>query len=434
MRKNLSPAPWLPAVLLTGILLASLNLRPAISSLGPLLDSVIEDLQLGGLVAGLLTAAPAVCFAVFGSLAPKLAVKRGPEVIVLGAMAAIGLGLLLRAAAPNTSFFLFFSAVALSGIAVGNVLMPVLVKQWFPDRIGRVTGLYTTTLSLGTAVVAAVAVPVNEAFGGNWRFGLGVWAVPALVAFGVWVTVSVGVHRQQRSARPARPPLPAPQERSARPAETTARTAAAVNPWRSPTSWWLAVFFGLQASAAYICMGWLAKIFSDNGLSEATAGLLLAIVMGVSIPLAFVIPNLAARRPNQGPIVIVLGFCGLLGHVGLWFSPASGSFVWAVLLGISSCTFSLALTMIGIKSRSSDGVIKLSAFTQSIGYLISIPGPLIVGILHEVTGGWQASIGFMTAQLLVQIFAGYMAGRSGPIEGPAPEPQAKPVPQRLQGT
>ncbi|MBD8042939.1 MFS transporter [Arthrobacter sp. Sa2BUA2] len=387
-----------------------------------MLDSVIADLQLGGLTAGLLTAAPAACFALFGSLAPKLALKRGPEVIVLGAMLAIGLGLLLRSAAPSTPAFLFFSAVALSGIAVGNVLMPVLVKRWFPDRIGRVTGLYTTTLSLGTAVVAAVAVPVNEAFGGNWRFGLGIWALPALVAAGVWAAAYMGVRRLRPSTQPAGP-MP-----------TAVRMSARVNPWQSSTSWWLAVFFGLQASAAYICMGWLAKIFSDNGLSDATAGLLLAIVMGVSIPLAFVIPNLAARRPNQGPIVIVLGVCGLLGHIGLWISPASGSFVWAVLLGISSCTFSLALTMIGIKSRSSVGVIKLSAFTQSVGYLISIPGPLIVGILHEITGGWQASIGFMTAQLLVQIFAGYMAGRSGPIEGPVPGPQANPVPQRLQGT
>jgi len=418
MRKNPSPAPWFPAVLLTGILLAAVNLRPAISSLGPLLDSVIADLRLSGLIAGLLTAAPAACFALFGSLAPKLALKRGPEVIVLGAMTAIGLGLLLRAAAQSTPVFLFFSAVALSGIAVGNVLMPVLVKRWFPDRIGRVTGLYTTTLSLGTAVVAAVAVPVNDAFGGNWRLGLGVWTVPALVAVGVWAAVYVGVRRMR------------PAGRTAAPVQTPVHTPVRVNPWRSSTSWWLAGFFGLQASAAYISMGWLAKIFSDNGLSEATAGLLLAIVMGVSIPLAFVIPNLAARRPHQGPIVLVLGFCGLLGHIGLWISPATGSFVWAALLGISSCTFSLALTMIGLKSRSSVGVIKLSAFTQSVGYLISIPGPLVVGVLHEFTGGWRASIGFMTALLVVQIFAGYMAGRPGTVEGPVqaegtlPEPKA----------
>ena len=406
MKKDVSPGPWFLAALLTGILLAGVNLRPGISSLGPLLGNVIADLHLSGLVAGLLTAAPAVCFALFGPLAPRMARKRGPEIIVLGAMLAIGLGLALRAVAPNTTFFLLFSAVALCGIAVGNVLMPVLVKNWFPDRIGRVTGLYTTVLSLGTAVVAAVAVPLNDAFGGIWRLGLGVWAIPAFVAVGVWVTVYVGIRRMGLTTARAEP------------VRSTASVRSAVNPWRSPTAWWLAVFFGLQASAAYISMGWLAKIFSDNGLSDATAGLLLAVVMGVSIPLAFIVPNLAARRPHQGPIVIVLGICGLLGNVGLWLSPASGSFVWAVLLGISACTFSLALTMIGLKSRSSEGVIKLSAFAQSIGYLISIPGPLIVGVLHEVSGGWRASIGFMTALLVVQIFAGYMAGRPGTVEGP----------------
>ncbi|WP_312182976.1 MFS transporter, partial [Arthrobacter sp.] len=203
MKKNVSPEPWFLAVLLTGILLAAANLRPGISSLGPLLGNVIVDLHLSGLVAGLLTAAPAVCFALFGPLAPRMAKKRGPEIIVLGAMLAIALGLALRAVAPNTTFFLLFSAVALCGIAVGNVLMPVLVKRWFPDRIGRVTGLYTTVLSLGTALVAAVAVPVNGALGGTWRLGLGVWAIPALVAAGVWVTVYLGVRRMGQTVQPA---------------------------------------------------------------------------------------------------------------------------------------------------------------------------------------------------------------------------------------
>lgn len=185
---------------------------------------------------------------------------------------------------------------------------------------------------------------------------------------------------------------------------------------RSRTAWALAVFFGLQATAAYITMGWMPQIFRDAGVPAGTAGLLLAVTMVMGVPLAFVIPRVATRLPHQGPIAIALGLCGLTGYAGLYFAPAGGAWAWALLLGVANCAFPLALTLIGMRTRSSAGVAKLSAFAQSTGYLISIPGPLLVGVLYQHSGGWGLPLALMTALMIPQLVVGFLAGRDRTVE------------------
>ncbi|MCT2594793.1 MFS transporter [Streptomyces sp. N2-109] len=398
-----APSRWTRRLLVAGLVLAALNLRPAISGLGPLLEEVQKSLGMSGAVAGLLTSVPSLCFALFGGLAPRLARRWGPASVVLAGMAAITLGLALRPFAGGTAFFLLASAIALAGIAVSNVLMPVVVKQWFPDRVGPMTGLYSMALSLGTAGAAAVTVPMTNALGGSWRAGLGAWAVVGLIAVVPWSAV-VRAGRRADRATAAGGTAPEPSEQP--PLRIT----------RSVTAWSLGVFFGLQASAAYITMGWLPQIFRDAGVSASGAGMMLAVTMGMGIPLSFVLPRLAARMSHQGPLVIALGICGLSGYTGLWFAPAGGAWAWALLLGVSNCAFPLVLTMIGMRSRSSAGVVKLSAFAQSTGYLISIPGPLLVGALQQHSGGWHAPLLLMTGLMLAQMTVGVFAGRDRCVE------------------
>ncbi|MGW2508885.1 CynX/NimT family MFS transporter [Streptomyces scopuliridis] len=403
------PGVWLTRLLVVGLVLAALNLRPAITSLGALLEEVRDGLHMSGSVAGVLTSVPPFCFALFGFAAPRLARRFGPGAVVCAGMVAITAGLLIRPFAGGTAGFLAASAVALMGIAVSNVLMPVIVKQYFPDRVGTMTGLYSMALALGTAGAAAVTVPMTEALGGSWRTGLGVWAVLAALAVVPWL----GLVRD-RSAASSALPLPSGAAPVSAPAP-----ASGLRLGRSRTAWGLACFFGLQATGAYITMGWMPQIFRDAGISAGTAGLLLAVTMVMGVPLAFVIPRTAARMKNQGPIVIALGLCGLSAYAGLYFAPAEGAWVWAVLLGISNCTFPLALTMIGMRSRTGAGVVRLSAFAQSTGYLISIPGPLLVGVLYQHTGGPGLPIALMAAFLLPQMVAGVVAGRDRTIEDEA---------------
>ncbi|WP_086872396.1 CynX/NimT family MFS transporter, partial [Streptomyces viridochromogenes] len=392
---------WTTRLLIAGIVLTALNLRPAITSLGALLEEVRDALGMSGSVAGLLTSVPPLCFAVFGVTAPRLARRFGPGAVVCAGMVAITAGLLIRPYAGGTAGFLAASALTLMGIAVSNVLMPVIVKRWFPDRVGSMTGLYSMALALGTASAAAVTVPMTEALGGSWQTGLAVWGALGAAAVLPW--------------------LPFVRDRGTAPAEDPhARVdAPRLRVTRSRTAWALAVYFGLQATGAYITMGWMAQIFRDSGVHAGTAGLLLAVTMVMGVPLAFVIPRLATRLPHQGPIVLALGACGLAGYAGLYLAPAGGSWLWALLLGISNCSFPLALTMVGMRARTSAGVAQLSGFAQSTGYLISIPGPLLVGVLYQHSGGWGLPIALMAGLMIPQMAVGVLAGRDRTVEAEA---------------
>lgn len=401
---------WTKRLFVVGIVLAALNLRPAITSLGALLEEVRDGLGMSGSVAGLLTSVPPLCFALFGVMAPRLARRFGPAAVVCAGMVLITAGLLVRPYIGGTTGFLVGSALALMGIAVSNVLMPVIVKRWFPDRVGSMTGLYSMALALGTASAAAVTVPITDALGGSWRSGLAVWAALAAAAVLPWIALVR--HREASSGPEAAGERPS-RARGAEQAQPVLRIT------RSRTAWALAVFFGLQATAAYITMGWMAQIFRDAGVSAGTAGLLLAVTMVMGVPLAFVIPRLATRLPRQGPIVIALGVCGLVGYAGLYLAPAGGAWAWAVLLGIANCSFPLALTMVGMRARTGAGVAQLSAFAQSTGYLISIPGPLLVGVLYQHSGGWGLPIALMAGLMIPQMAVGVLAGRNRTVEDEA---------------
>ncbi|MFD3354717.1 CynX/NimT family MFS transporter [Streptomyces fradiae] len=457
---------WLTRLLVVGLVLAALNLRPAITSLGALLEEVRTGLHMSGGVAGLLTSVPPLCFAVFGIAAPRLARRFGPAAVVCAGMAAIAVGVAVRPFAGGTPGFLAASALALMGIALSNVLMPVIVKRYFPDRVGTMTGLYSMALALGTSLAAAVTVPVTAALGGAWQTGLAVWSVLAVLAVLPWIPVVRDHRTVARPATPApaphtaptTPPAPAtpPEARTAPPTHATgaptapeapgktgtpapATTPASEGPrtpapapasapptpapatagpriTRSRTAWALACFFGLQATGAYITMGWLPQIFRDAGVPASTAGVLLAVTMVMGVPLAFVIPRVAGRMRQQGPIVVVLGLSGLAGYAGLLTAPAAGAWLWAVLLGVSNCAFPLALTMIGMRARTGAGVVRLSAFAQCAGYLLSVPGPILVGALYQHSGGWTAPLALMAGLMVPQMAAGVLAGRDRTVE------------------
>ncbi|KND24140.1 CynX/NimT family MFS transporter [Streptomyces acidiscabies] len=397
------PPAWTKRLLVLAIVLTAVNLRPAVTSLGALLEEVRDGMGMSGGVAGLLTSVPPLCFAVFGITAPRLANRFGATRIVGAGLIALTAGLLLRPYAGGVPGFLAATALALMGIAVGNVLMPVIVKQHFPDRVGPMTGVYSMALALGTATAAAITVPLTGAMGEGWRVGLVVWAGLAGVAVVPWMLF----RRAGADAGNGEP---------ARAQAARARGAAPLRITRSRTAWALAVFFGLQATGAYVTMGWLPQIFRDAGVSAGTAGLLLAVTMVLGVPLAFVIPRLATRLPHQGPIVVALGVCGLAGYTGLYVAPAAGAWLWALLLGVSNCAFPLALTMVGMRARTGAGVARLSAFAQSVGYLISIPGPLLIGVLYQSTGDWHVPLALMALLLVPQTAVGVLAGRKRTVE------------------
>jgi CP family cyanate transporter-like MFS transporter len=390
------------------LVLVGLNLRPAVTSVGPVLEEVRAGLSMSPTLAGLLTSVPALCFALVGFTAPRLARRFGPDTVLVAGIGVLVAGLAARPLAGSAAPFVALSAVALGGIALVNVLLPVMVKARFPGRVGAMTGVYSMALNIGASSAAAVTVPLAGVAGG-WRPALGAWALLAAVALPPWLLL-----RRRPAADAAMEAGPA----AAGPGPATGPAALPGEEQsmaRSPIAWALAVYFGLQATAAYVIIGWLPQIFRDAGLSAQTAGLLFAVTSVLGIPLSLVLAAMAGRLRDQRLLAVVLAGFGLAGYAGLWVAPAGAPWVWAVLLGVANCSFPLALTMIGLRGRDGATVIRLSAFAQSVGYLLSIPGPVVVGALYQHSGGWRAPLAFMIVLMALQLGAGWIAGRNRAI-------------------
>ena len=385
-----------PLLVLLGIAALAFNLRPAAVSVGPVLDEVRAGLSMSGTEAGVLTSLPVIAFAVFGATAPRLAGRVGPHRLTLAALLAVVVGLYGRSLAEGVLGFLALSLVALAGMATANVVLPSLVRQHFPHRVGTVTAVYSTALAVGLTAASVLTVPVGEEYG-DWRAGLAVWAVTAGIAAVPWLALL----RHDR-------PVPDP---SAEHPPLSLRLMS-----RTRLGRLLAAFFALQSLQAYAIFGWFAAICRDAGFSAATAGLLLGVVNAVGIPLSFLVPALAARLASVAPLVWTLTACYPLGYVGLILAPVDGAWLWAVLIGIASATFPLILALIGLRARTPAGTATLSGFTQSVGYLAAAAGPFGVGAAHDAFGGWAVPLLLLTALAVPLVPIGLAVSRPAYVE------------------
>ncbi|HET7387115.1 MAG TPA: MFS transporter [Nocardioidaceae bacterium] len=380
-------------LVVVGIVVLAFNLRPAAISVGPVLDEITHALSMSDTVAGVLTTLPVLAFAGFGALAPFLARALGLHRVALLALGCVVAGLVVRAITDNTVVFLLLSLLALSGMATANVLLPSMVKLHFPTRIGLMTSIYTTSLAVGLTGSSVLTVPVEHAFG-SWRWGLLVWALTAAVAALPWF----GLLRHDRV-----------------PEGTPSRiTLGAVG--RTRLGWVMAIFFGLQSLQAYSVFGWFAQVYRDAGFSAQTAGLLLGVITAISIPLSLWLPALAARMDDQTWLMAVLVACYPVGYLGLIFAPVAGAWLWAIMVGIAAAVFPVVLALISVRARTSEGTAALSGFTQSVGYLMAAVGPLGMGVLYDLTGGWTIPLVALLVLVVPQFFFGLAVARPAYIE------------------
>lgn len=366
---------------LVGLVLLSLNLRPAAVSVGPVLEEVRSALSMSAAAAGLLTSLPVIAFACFGALAPALARVFGVHHATLGAIGVLGAGLAGRAVVTYEGAFLALSLLALAGMAVANVLIPSLVKLHFPDRIGPMTAIYTTALAVGLTAALVLTVPVS-ALGGGWRTGLGVWAVLAVIAALPWLGLVSHDARLERQPRTI----------------TIGQVA------RTPLALAMAAFFGLQSLQAYAVFGWFAQLWRDNGYSATLAGALTGLVAATSVPLSWWLPRVLARSADPRRLLFAVIACYPVGYVGLMLAPHALAPVWAIAVGVGSVTFPLILTLVSLRARTPEGTAALSAFTQSVGYLIAAGGPFAIGVVHAASGGWTAPL-ILLLGLALPLFA-----------------------------
>ncbi|WP_194839971.1 MFS transporter [Aeromicrobium yanjiei] len=391
-----SPTPTAGGRWLVGaaIVLLAVNLRVAVGSVGVVLEQVRDDLGMTATVAGVLTTLPVICFAAFGvgsaGSVRRLGLHRSAALVLV----LLTIGLVLRSVVHDETVFLLCSVVALAGAAVGNVILPPLVKAHFPDRIALMSSLYGAALMGGAAAASVGTVPLADAFGG-WRPGIGLWAVLTGVALVPWLLM---LRRDVHTA-------PVDEER------LPMRAVA-----RSPLAWAMLLVFAAQSAAAYAQFGWFPEMLGDAGVSSGYAGALLGLLSAVGIPLTLGLPWLIARvgdRPH-----LSWGFATLTaaGWLGVLLAPSTLPWLWAILLGLGGGAFTWTLTMIARRTRTTAGTATLSVTTQGLGYLLAGIGPFGVGALHDVTGSWDAPIIALMLLTVVIAVAGTVVARPVMLE------------------
>nr|WP_225933759.1 MFS transporter [Mycolicibacterium pallens] len=376
------------AVLVVAVVLTALNLRPAVTSVGPVLGDMQRALGASAVWAGVLTTLPGLCFAGAGLASAALSRRFGLGRSISLALATLIVGLLVRVL-DGSYVVIGGTLVATAGIAVINVLIPVVIKQSFPAQLGLMTGIYTAALQGGGALGSAVTPPLENIYGG-WRPALGAWAVLAVVALLVWLIAARRVENPVASA------------------DSGERRSLV----RNPLAWTVTLFFGTQSLLAYIMMGWLPEVFIDNGVSKTSAGLLVGLLSVIALPISLVLAPMAARSEHQSGWIAALGVCGFAGVVGLLVAPGFSPLLWSVLVGIGMSVFSLALTVIALRSRTPEDTVQLSAMAQGFGYLLAGVGPFLFGTLHDVTGGWTVPFIMVLGVYVVQMVLGVLAGRN----------------------
>ena len=356
------------ALLVAGIVLIAMNLRPAVTTVGPLTDDIRSALGLSNTAMGLLTTLPILAFGLLSFAVTPLALRWGMERVLGLGIALIAFGILIRSAGPTAAAFIG-TTIAGAGVAAGNVLLPGLVKEEFPDRSGPMTSLYVTSMVGMAGLASAVSVPLADDAGLGWQAALAFWAAPAAVAFIVWIP------QLGRSHVP-----------------TGARSGAPI-PWRSPLAWQITLFMGLQSLIFFAAIAWLPDLLHNEGLSKSTSGLMVGVLQVGGLTATIGMPVIAARRRTQAGLVSITSLIGLVALFGLMIAPADLAVLWALLLGFCTGSYlSLALTFIVMRAPDAAHTAALSGMAQGAGYTLASIGPAGLGALHDFSGNWMAPL------------------------------------------
>ncbi|MFI9270686.1 MFS transporter [Kitasatospora sp. NPDC052896] len=392
-RQGGGPKPVSTAATAVGLFLLALNLRPAIGSVSPVLDNIQQSLHLSDSAVSLLTTLPVLCLGIFAAATPAISRRIGTAgALVLGFVALIA-GILIR---MDTSVWAMFVGTALAGagLALGNVLMPAVVRSTFPDRVRLYTGIATAFLSAGAALSAGIAVPLKNAVGG-WSGSLALWTIPAAIGLLAWLPLL------RRTPRP-QPAAPT----SAQPAQAKGSLLG------DAVAWQVTGYLALRALAYFTALGWLPTVLVDlGGYSSSASGALLSLTMVLSVPGALFAPVLAGRR-GTGPVITAIAVTGAVSLLGLLSAPGVAA-LWVALLGITlGAGHAMALTLIAVRSPNPETTARLSGMVQTIGYLVGgIVGPLLLGVLHGATKGWTVSLVLLAAFTLPELVLGLLASR-----------------------
>lgn len=383
-------------LLILGILVIALNLRPALAVVGPLANTIRDGMGLSNSMVGLLTTLPLLAFGIVSTLTPLVTRRLGMATTLACAMALLTVGIVMRS---MPALVALYGGTLLLGIAIafGNVLLPSLVKQNFSRKYGLMTSIYSGMMGVGAALAAGISVPLAEWLPWGWRGALGCWAALSFLALVVWLP-QLSRLKQVGSSRSYKKAM---------------RYLG-----RSRLAWNVALFMGLQSLAFYVILAWLPEMLQSRGLDPVFSGWMLSLSQGTGVLGSVLIPLWAGRRPDQRSIVLFLVIMELVALAGLIF-PSSGPVqLWVVLIGFAlGGGFGLALFLIVVRSADTDTATELSGMVQSIGYSIAATGPFIVGSLFDLTGDWLYALLLLAVVACIKLYTGLGAARAEVVSG-----------------
>jgi CP family cyanate transporter-like MFS transporter len=420
------PPGWvaLPGLLLTGLLLVALNLRGPLVAVAPVVDDIRRDLGVGAGTVGLLTSIPVLCFGLAAPPASWLIARTGLDRAVQVSMAGLLLGSLLRSAGSPGAAIAGTVLMGL-GITVGNVVVPVVIGRDFPSATNVVMAAYTAALNLGSAFTTSLTAPLADAVG--WQLALASWSLLTVVAAAVW---TAGLRRQaaRAAARAAERPGDVPPPDAPRP--------PARPQWRRPVAWGLLLAFGGQAFSYYGLTAWLPSLLADEqGLGRAAAGVSSSLFQLLAIVGAFAVPSLVAwwGRPSLVLLAVTAAWAAL--PLGLLLAPS----LWPLWCCSAGMAQGGGITVIFIavvrRTRGLTENRRMSAMVQGGGYTVAATGPLVIGALHEASGGWTVPLLVILGAVAVMAVAGAPAagGRPEPVDEHVPEPARAPSERGTRG-
>ncbi|MEK4660701.1 MFS transporter [Priestia sp. FSL H7-0729] len=392
-KQNKKAIPSSIGFIILGIIVIAANLRTPLTSVGPLVSLIREDVHISNTLAGLITTVPLLAFALLSPLVPKLGRRYGVERIILIALIFLTVGIVIRSLSGAVHLFIGTAVLGFS-IAICNVLLPSIIKRDFPNKIGSMTGIYSISMNLCGAIASGVSVPLALNAGLKWQGAMGIWGILSFVSILCWLSQLRNQTKQTA---------------------TTSQQVASnnVNVWRSPLAWQVTIFMGIQSMVFYVLIAWLPEILKQQGIESNQSGWYLSIMQLAMLPFTFIVPVIAGRMSSQRLLVVITTILLMTGTLGLLYGSSNVILLWIIILGIGGgFAFSLAMMFFGLRTENAHQAAELSGMAQSIGYLLAAIGPALIGYLHDATNSWNLPLFILLGASVLLFIVGMGAAKN----------------------
>lgn len=379
-------------LLVIGIIFLATTLRSPLTSVGPIIAYIRDDLGISNVLAGFITTIPLIAFALISPIVPKIARRVGMELTLFFSIILLAFGIIMRSLG-NTSLLLIGTALIGIAIAFGNVLIPSLIKLKFPLQVGLLTAIFTLSMNFSSTIGAGISYPIAAYTTLGWQGALGCWAILTIIAALIWLPQIKNAKRIKENTEPA----------------DTGRSKSILS---NPLTWTVTLCMGLQSLLFYTTAAWIPEIMQSQGISADKSGWMLSLMQFAQLPLTFLTPILASRMKDQRPLVAFFSLLYVIGFGGLLVGNSSLSIVWMIILGFAGgASFSFAMMLFTLRTRTPMESAELSGTAQSFGYLLAAIGPVLFGFLHDATASWSMPIILFIATAIVLFIVGMHAGK-----------------------